>query len=111
MIAKVAIDFGHSELSGDTLAALQEFYNDRDSQDKRFQRLKLAAESNSQQVLSMDMFTEDWNASQFWYNDETAMILAKEILDEATADMCIAVVSAPGAFIQIKNLLVSGVHP
>ena len=66
MIAKVAIDFGHSELSGDTLAALQEFYNDRDSQDKRFQRLKLAADSNSQQVLSMDMFTEDWNASQFW---------------------------------------------
>ncbi|MCJ1432622.1 Muc22p [Xylographa pallens] len=107
MIAGTAIDVGHSELSGNTLAALQDFYNDRDAQQKRFQELKLATESNSQQKLSMDMFTEDWNASQFWYNDETALILAKEILDDATANTCIAVVSAPSAFIQIKNLLAS----
>ncbi|MCJ1421573.1 hypothetical protein MMC32_007937 [Xylographa parallela] len=97
------------ELSGNALAALQEFYNDRDAQQNRFQELKLATESKSQQKLSMDMFTEDWNASQFWYNDETALILAKEILDDATAKTCIAVVSAPSAFIQIKNLLASAV--
>ncbi|MCJ1378020.1 hypothetical protein MMC17_001116 [Xylographa soralifera] len=93
------------ELSRDTLAALQDFYVDRDAQQKRFQELKLATESNLQQKLSMDMFTEDWNVSQFWYTDETALILAKEILDEAIADTCIAVVSAPSVFIEIKNLL------
>ncbi|MCJ1288341.1 hypothetical protein MMC26_007696 [Xylographa opegraphella] len=89
------------------MAALQDFYHDRHIQQKRFQELKLAAASNSRQMLSMDMFAEDWNASQFWYSEETALILAKEILDEATADTCIAVVSAPSAFVQIKNLLAS----
>lgn len=54
----------------------------------------------------MDAFTEDWNASQFWYNDETAMVLAKQLLEGATDDTRIAVVSAPSAFIQLKNLLV-----
>ena len=64
MILDIAIDIGHSKLSRDTLAALQDFYNDRDIQEKRFQELQLAQESNP--TLTMDMFTEDWNASQFW---------------------------------------------
>jgi hypothetical protein len=55
----------------------------------------------------MDAFTEDWNASQFWYSDETATVLARRLLDGATDDTRIAVVSAPSAFIQLKNLLVS----
>jgi hypothetical protein len=55
----------------------------------------------------MDAFTEDWNASQFWYNDETATTLAQQLLDGATDDTKIAVVSAPSAFIQLKNLMVS----
>jgi hypothetical protein len=55
----------------------------------------------------MDAFTEDWNASQFWYSDETAMVLARQLLDGATDETRIAVVSAPSAFIQLKNLLVS----
>ena len=54
----------------------------------------------------MDAFTEDWNASQFWYSDETAMVLARQLLDGATDETRIAVVSAPSAFIQLKNLLV-----
>ncbi|MCJ1399288.1 hypothetical protein MMC11_002490 [Xylographa trunciseda] len=118
------------ELSRDTLAALQDFYSERDAQQKGFEELKSATKSNSQPKLSMDMFTEDWNASQFWvrrssglsdlsmleyilthftcqYNDDTALTLAKEVLSEATASTCIAVVSAPSAFIQIKNLLAS----
>lgn len=55
------------ELHSDTLAALQEFYLERDSQEKRFQDLKKDIEQKgSQAQLSMDMFSEDWNASQFW---------------------------------------------
>lgn len=55
----------------------------------------------------MDAFTEDWNASQFWYSDETATLLARRLLDGATDETRIAVVSAPSAFIQLKNILVS----
>lgn len=55
----------------------------------------------------MDAFTEDWNASQFWYSDETATLLARQLLQDATDDTRIAVVSAPSAFIQLKNLLAS----
>ena len=55
----------------------------------------------------MDAFTEDWNVSQFWYSDETATVLARQLLDGATDETKIAVVSAPSAFIQLKNLLVS----
>lgn len=56
-----------STLSGNALAALQDFYSERDIQQKRFEELKAVAEKSPQgAVLSMDMFTEDWNASQFW---------------------------------------------
>ncbi|KAF2261001.1 hypothetical protein CC78DRAFT_381018 [Lojkania enalia] len=56
----------------------------------------------------MEAFTEDWNASQFWYDDETATVLARQLLDGATDGSRIAVVSAPSVFIQLKNLLASG---
>lgn len=56
-----------SELTGDTLMALQEFYTERDEREKRFEDLKAAMEEQGHQSqLSMDMFSEDWNASQFW---------------------------------------------
>jgi hypothetical protein len=89
---------------------LKEFYGERDARQKQFENLKSQAEDDFEGKLSMDAFTEDWNASQFWYNDETATALARQLLDEATDETRIAVVSAPSAFIQLKNLLVSGVQ-
>ena len=41
------------------------------------------------------------------YSDETAATLAEQLLDGATDETCIAVVSAPSSFIQLKNLVVS----
>ncbi|KAI4655329.1 hypothetical protein J4E93_000040 [Alternaria ventricosa] len=96
------------QLSGDALAALKEFYGERDARQKQFEELKGQAEDDFEGKLSMDAFTEDWNASQFWYSDETAMVLARQLLDGATDETRIAVVSAPSAFIQLKNLLNSG---
>lgn len=95
------------QLSGDALAALQQFYGERDERAKQFEDLKAKAEDDFDGKLSMDVFTEDWNASQFWYSDGTATILAKQLLDGATDETRIAVVSAPSAFIQLKNLIVS----
>lgn len=88
---------------------LKEFYGEKDARQKHFEDLKSKAEDNfDQQQLSMDAFTEDWNASQFWYTGETASILARQLLHEASDQTSIAVVSAPSVFIQLKNLLTSG---
>jgi hypothetical protein len=55
----------------------------------------------------MDLFTESWQDSQFWYKDETATVLAEQLLEGVTEDSRIAVVSAPSVYIQLRNLLVS----
>ncbi|KAL9050794.1 MAG: hypothetical protein Q9162_006415 [Coniocarpon cinnabarinum] len=89
-----------------TLNALAEFYEERDAKSKEFENLKSQAEDDfAIQQWSMSAFTEDWNASQFWYTDETATVLAQALLDGAHAATRIAVVSAPSVFISLKNLI------
>lgn len=68
---------------------------------------KAEDEFDSSKPLSMDLFTESWQDSQFWYKDETATVLAEQLLDGVTEDSKIAVVSAPSVYIQLRNLLVS----
>ena len=58
-----------SVLSSTALDALKEFYADRDARQQQFEDLRSAAEKGSaqrQQQLSMEVFAEDWNESQFW---------------------------------------------
>lgn len=62
---------------------------------------------NIEYPISMSMFAEDWNASQFWYTDATATLLAKQLLRGATHETNIAVLSCPSVFIQLKNLTVT----
>ncbi|KAK4074168.1 hypothetical protein Trihar35433_3642 [Trichoderma harzianum] len=90
-------------LSAHALAALKSFEAERDEHQAKFQKLKDEAESNS--LLSIDTFQEDWNESQFWYSEETANTLATELLRDATSDMTIGVVSAPSVFVALRNLL------
>lgn len=64
-------------LSSHALAALQEFYADRDAHEERFERLKEAAERNDAgqtEPLSMQVFAEDWNKSQFWVGDSAGLV-------------------------------------
>ncbi|KAI1100437.1 putative N6-adenine methyltransferase-domain-containing protein [Jackrogersella minutella] len=86
---------------------LHEFYGERDAHADKFEKLKAAAEDQhaGAQPLSMEAFTEDWNESQFWYSDETATLIAKQLLDGVRGDEVIAVVSAPSVFVALKNLL------
>jgi len=97
------------QLSSTALDALKQFYNDRDNREKAFEDLKAQVETNfgDQQPLSMSVFAEDWNASQFWYDDSTATKLARQLVDGASAETRIAVISAPSVFLQLKNLLAS----
>ncbi|KAK0384222.1 hypothetical protein NLU13_8310 [Sarocladium strictum] len=90
-------------LSAHALAALAEFNAEKDERAKRFEKLKAAAEADG--PLSMDAFTEDWNESQFWYADETAKVVASQLLEGATPDKTICIMSAPSAFVAVKNSL------
>ncbi|KAL2283115.1 hypothetical protein FJTKL_10217 [Diaporthe vaccinii] len=102
-------------LSAHALDALQEFYSDRDARAKEYEELRAAAEEREAAgrekeaalvyPLSMATFGEDWNKSQFWYSDETADLYAKQLLDGATSENSIAVVSTPSVFVALKNIL------
>jgi hypothetical protein len=42
------------------------------------------------------------------YKDETANLYARQLLEGATEDTTIAIVSTPSVFVALKNILVSG---
>ncbi|KAG7105010.1 Protein-lysine N-methyltransferase EFM5 like protein [Verticillium longisporum] len=94
-------------LSSHALAALAEFNAEKDAHQKRFEELNAKAEENAARnvPLSMSVFEEDWNKSQFWYSDETALAYAGELLRDADETDTVAVVSAPSVFIALRNLL------
>ncbi|KAG7117491.1 Protein-lysine N-methyltransferase EFM5 like protein [Verticillium longisporum] len=94
-------------LSSHALAALAEFNAEKDAHQKRFEELNAKAEENAARnvPLSMSVFEEDWNKSQFWYSDETALAYAGELLRDADEADTVAVVSAPSVFIALRNLL------
>lgn len=100
-------DDGPLVLSADALQALTEFRAEKSERDKRFEELKTQAEDRfaSKTPMSIDLFDEDWNASQFWYTDATATVLAANLLSGAGADSAIAVVSAPSVYVALKNLM------
>ncbi|KAJ8105401.1 hypothetical protein ONZ43_g7440 [Nemania bipapillata] len=110
-------------LSADTLAALGAFYAERDAQTEKLEKLKALVEADDQErddvegkdskkerdpagpELSIHTFTEDWNESQFWYSDDTANLLATQLLEGMTDDSVIAVVSTPSAFVALKKIM------
>ncbi|KAI8627504.1 putative N6-adenine methyltransferase-domain-containing protein [Xylariaceae sp. FL1651] len=102
-------------LSASSLAALQEFYSERDAHTEKFEKLKAQVEADHQDraaggpapELSIHAFTEDWNESQFWYSDETANLLANQLLEGARDDSVIAVVSTPSVFVALRNIIAS----
>ncbi|KAB2103057.1 hypothetical protein AG0111_0g9392 [Alternaria gaisen] len=63
-MASIEDDDEIPQLSGDAFAALKEFYGERDARQKQFEELKGQAEDDFDGKLSMDAFTEDWNASR-----------------------------------------------
>ncbi|KAK3708139.1 Protein-lysine N-methyltransferase efm5 [Vermiconidia calcicola] len=96
------------QLPADTLSLLQQFNSEKAQRHQQFESLKDQAENeyqNGTRKLSMDIFGEDWNASQFWYTDDTARRLAYQLLEGVNENSAIAVVSAPSVYVQIRNIL------
>lgn len=77
---KWSLTFALRTLSSSTLDALKEFYAERDAHTQKFAKLQAAAEERATSTgaeqaepLSMDLFTEDWNESQFWVRHGTLL--------------------------------------
>nr|XP_033804991.1 EEF1A lysine methyltransferase 1 [Geotrypetes seraphini]XP_033804992.1 EEF1A lysine methyltransferase 1 [Geotrypetes seraphini]XP_033804993.1 EEF1A lysine methyltransferase 1 [Geotrypetes seraphini] len=81
------------QLSTEALSALQEFYQEE--------------QVRASQVFNDHSFgpvEEDWQLSQFWYCDETALCLAKEAVAAAGKNGRIACISAPSVYQKLKEL-------
>ncbi|XP_077539316.1 EEF1A lysine methyltransferase 1 isoform X2 [Haemaphysalis longicornis] len=79
-------DEGPPELSDYAKAALEEFLREREKQEKG------------------PVPEEDWQLSQFWYSDETAVALAKEVMRAAGTDGAIACISCPTLYAKLREL-------
>ncbi|XP_062862207.1 EEF1A lysine methyltransferase 1 [Trichomycterus rosablanca] len=81
------------QLSAATLAALQEFYAEKE-----------AGHTTVNSSYTVGAIKEDWRMSQFWYSDETALRLAEEAIHHAGKRGRIACISAPSVYQKLKQL-------
>ncbi|CAB3249502.1 unnamed protein product [Arctia plantaginis] len=87
-------------LSAETFAALQEFYLE---QQKRQEILnKLEADDKLKENI---LFDENWQLSQFWYDEATVQSLVK-VVDRTIQDGGrVALISCPTLFVPVKRQL------
>lgn len=93
------------QLSADTFSALQEFYKEQEQKEITVNELNSSLNDEGN-VKSIKPLSEDWQLSQFWYDDETAFDLAKEVvrLAEVIGDNAsVACVSCPTLYSAIKK--------
>ena len=90
------------QLSAETFSALQEFYNEQEQKEQIVNELNFSS-NNANDIQNL---SEDWQLSQFWYDDETALSLAREVgrlAEEIGKDVSVACVSCPTLYIAIKK--------
>ncbi|KAG0368499.1 putative N6-adenine methyltransferase-domain-containing protein [Gamsiella multidivaricata] len=104
------------ELSPETLRALQQVMQEQQDQQERFEKLRQQAEERFDQAqendteskelpaVTMDFFREDWQLSQFWYDDATSEKLAREILDQTDANSVVCCISSPTAYVKLMSM-------
>ncbi|KAJ8954064.1 hypothetical protein NQ318_004369 [Aromia moschata] len=86
------------ELSAETFNALMEFYKEQEERE------------NHQKLISSDIvennlaFTENWQLSQFWYDEETIDILANVACKITGPHSKIALISCPSLYNKIKHI-------
>ncbi|ODQ77733.1 hypothetical protein BABINDRAFT_40958 [Babjeviella inositovora NRRL Y-12698] len=93
-------------LSPYALQALLQFKEEEEERIAQLAKLQEVVATDvveDKSILSIDTFKEDWNLSQFWYAEDTANLLADELLDGADADTVICIVSAPSVYSAIKQ--------
>ena len=64
------------QLSAETFSALAEFYSEQNAREEQQEAARTLAEAGA----DID-WKEDWQLSQFWYSEETAVSLARAVMD------------------------------
>ncbi|XP_033032941.1 EEF1A lysine methyltransferase 1 isoform X1 [Trachypithecus francoisi] len=82
------------QLSAHALAALQEFYAEQK------QQIDLGEDDK----YNIGIIEENWQLSQFWYSQETALQLAQEAIAAVGEGGRIACVSAPSVYQKLREL-------
>ncbi|KAG5332612.1 EFMT1 methyltransferase, partial [Acromyrmex heyeri] len=90
-------DDDHPRLSSSTLAALEEFLKEKE---ERENLLKLISEEDQ---VPDTPFDENWQLSQFWYNDDTIKAFVNGALNSTPANGKIALVSCPTLYSKLKK--------
>lgn len=92
-------------LSAATLAALQQFKQEETERKQQFEKLFQKLEERfERQKFSIDTFQENWQLSQFWYDDATADTLARALLEGADEDTVICIASAPSVYAAVTRM-------
>jgi hypothetical protein len=93
-------------LRADTLAALQEFLKEQAAQRER-------EEAEAEDTSASLATAEDWELSQFWYDEATSLALAREIIELAEechakrgdeSPVTVAFVSCPSMYKAMRSL-------
>ncbi|KAM7114493.1 EEF1A lysine methyltransferase 1 isoform 3-T5 [Molossus nigricans] len=82
------------QLSSHALAALQEFYAEQ----------KQHTNPGGDEKYSVGRIEENWQLSQFWYSEETALRLAREVIAAAGEGGRVACVSTPTVYQKLREL-------
>lgn len=87
------------QLSAETFSALSEFYQEQEEREKELH----AAQVMAAEGVGVVQLSENWQLSQFWYDDETSKKLAAECVKQAGENGKIACISSPSVYVKIKN--------
>ena len=93
------------QLSAETFGALQEFYKEQEQKEQIVNELTCSLE-NGDNTNNIPNVSEDWQLSQFWYDDETALSLAKEVVrltQLVGKDASVACISCPTLYTALKK--------
>ncbi|KAL6268826.1 hypothetical protein P5V15_001950 [Pogonomyrmex californicus] len=85
-------------LSSSTLAALEEFLKEKEERENL-----LKSRISKEDQIPSTPFDEDWQLSQFWYNDETIEAFVKGALNSTPVNGKIALVSCPTLYAKLKK--------
>ncbi|KAF9132989.1 hypothetical protein BGW39_010882 [Mortierella sp. 14UC] len=105
------------ELSVETLRILQQVMQEQQAQQERFEQLRQQAEdrfdaaqedsnTNDKDLsqITMDFFREDWQLSQFWYDENTSEQLAREVLENSDKESVVCCISSPTAYVKLMSM-------
>ena len=94
------------QLSAETFSVLQEFYKEQEENERTVNLVSYSLNNESNSNGGQLSLNEDWQLSQFWYDDQTALELANEVIRLAGLNCevaSIACISCPTLFITIRK--------